>query len=381
MNQVKYVLLDYKKRFGTIFVLVLLTITMLLIFSFSIASFSDSFASLNSLKKFENKSAFYTIDDTSDEKLNNLINDEQIVEKELGFFRQISNNYQYLMEYGYDIKNLNNGEMLSQRNVSESFFDLYGLKMYEGNHFAEQDYKSKKETVSVIVGYNLKEYYKVGNIYEFINGGTGENFKGKVIGVLNRNSKFHEFNYSDLSITLDNTYITPIFEDFNSDNMTFSDIDMALSHLVIFTNEIEKIKEQHFDINGFVTQFISCNDKIDDMLQIQFHNIMLFIGVLITIIIFIVFIFWITFNKIIKQQLKEYGIHILCGATNKDIFIRFVLFVSIIFLLANTSVFIINGLNLINIYSMIFSLFIAIVSLIYPYLKIKKLDVVSIMKN
>lgn len=94
----------------------------------------------------------------------------------------------------------------------------------------------------------------------------------------------------------------------------------------------------------------------------------------------IIFILWTIFNKMIKQQMNEYGIHILCGATHRDIFIRFILFIFIIIFISHLFVIIINGISLIQIFTLCFSLIIGLVSLIYPYFKIKNIDTISIIK-
>ncbi|WP_270526383.1 hypothetical protein [Longibaculum muris] len=380
MRQIKYVFLDYKQRKGSIIILLILSITILFIFNFFAKSFLDSTTSLKSLKKFENQQSFYTVDNTSDDRLNHLMNNKDTIKKELNFFKEIQENYQYIMEYGYEIDILDNGETLNQRSVNQSFFELYNLNLYKGTFFSEDDYSSKKNIIPIIIGYNLKDIYEYGKTYDFINGGTGETFKGKVIGILEINSNFREFNDSETSISLNNSYILPIFNDFKSKDMSFSDIDMALSHLIIFTKNVNQIQEIHNQLNTFETNFINCKDKIDNMLEIQLHNILFFIGILIFLTLLIIFILWTIFNKMIKQQMNEYGIHILCGATHRDIFIRFILFIFIIIFISHLFVIIINGISLIQIFTLCFSLIIGLVSLIYPYFKIKNIDTISIIK-
>lgn len=380
MRQLKYVMLDYKQRFGTVLVLIVLCTFMLLLSTLFINSFVNSFESLQSIKKFQDRNAYYAVDDTLDYKIDDLMNDSGFINKELNFFKQFDRN-QYVTEYGYDMDVTDDGKIISQRSVSKSFFDLYNIKVYEGSIFENEDFKEKKEITPVIVGYNLKSKYKIGSLYEFVNGGTGETFQGKVIGILASNSEFYEFNYSDLPISLDNSYVIPIFENYKVEDMSFSDIDMALSHLIVFSNDIESIQKKHNDIEGFVTTFINCNDKIEYVIDIQINNIILFVAVLLVVLLFIIAILWTTFNKMIKQQVREYGIHILCGATYLDILKRFVLFTLNIFIISNIFVFVYEGISVITISTFLFSLVIASITLIYPYYKLKRLDAIMIMKD
>ena len=94
----------------------------------------------------------------------------------------------------------------------------------------------------ILIGYELQDKYKLGKEYEFEHGGTGDTFRGKVVGILRKSSKYYELNGLSVSLSLDFSYIVPQSTK-NMDNLSFSDLDMAETRMVVFgdKNKIQKI--------------------------------------------------------------------------------------------------------------------------------------------
>ena len=118
---------------------------------------------------------------------------------------------------------------------------------------------------------------------------------------------------------------------------------------------------------------LDANDKIEEIVSTEIIQLVIITVITLTILLFIIIITMIGFNRLIKKQLPEFGIHMLCGASARKLIIRFALLVYLILLISLICVSI--SLNSYQEFLLIFSfaLLLGLIILIYPYYKMKNL--------
>ncbi|NLG03286.1 MAG: hypothetical protein GX567_05600 [Clostridia bacterium] len=244
------------------------------------------------------------------------------MEKYNDFFKALSeSDLTYYTAYGYDVDTTDKGNTIREQIITEKFLDIFNLSAISGRLLNKDDFNTKNDTVPVMVGYELQDHYKLGNTYELFNGGTGEYFKGLVVGILSKNSEYYELNSVNVALPLDYSYIVPqSIQD--TSNMGFSDLDMAETRMVVFgsKNEIQKIISTKSPID---ITLIGVIDKIDELLRTHRNEIILLIIILIAIALISICVMWIFYYHIFKKQFHAYNIHYIFGATNSSLYMRF----------------------------------------------------------
>ena len=384
MFNFKYIKNDIRNN--KIFIVLFIFINILAMFLFVKSShiMKDTTNSVEKVNIFRNKNAYIIEDNTSNLKIQNIISDETSLDKMGEYFKTLyDNDIIFYTQYGYEMHVSSQGNVIRQHSVTNNFFDLFNINIVEGRLFIEEEYNSKSEIIPVVIGYELASEFELGHIYPFDNGGIGESFQGKVVGVLEKNSIYYELNYMGVSMSLDNSYIIPLGpQSFNKNNMSFSDFDMAITRTVIFgednLNEIEKAMNK---MDLFEISLSNVDDKIEGIVEVGRNSLLLIIVLIIILLALIVFITVLGFNRLIKKQLSEFGIHMLCGATAHTLIVRFALLVYSIILLSIIFV----SIYVRNLYSTFFLLILGFllgfIVLIYPYYKLTHLDIAEIINK
>ena len=194
-------------------------------------------------------------------------------EKLIDFFNYfIETNIQKYIMYSYLPDVNEKGIEVQKRFANMIFFNLYDFDLFEGRTFIETDFVLDDENeIPIIVGYNLKDIYSLGNTYTFYEE-DGEEFKVRVVGVLKKGANYPSLQ--DVKECLDNSYILPISDDFQKKYFTLSDYDLAISTTIFYTENISELNDLINEANK--TDFFSLDIiSVEDVLE-EYENYFIF---------------------------------------------------------------------------------------------------------
>lgn len=274
----------------------------------------------NRLSMFGRKSAYAVVDSTSEEDMDRILSNSRAVEVLSGFFRDLCrNDISFITEFSYDMFRIDGmKELVRYQTVTDGFFELFGISARAGSLFSEEDYSEQSEIVPVIVGYELKDTYLLNQIYEFELPYSENGFRGKVIGVLDKNSTF--FRYSSMAIdhSLDYSYIVPLGESRFKEELGLGSYDMALNHTLFFLNqegEADGINQKLISMNLFRTELSNASKEMGYYLKEQKQTRILAIAAIGTITVLFFLGFLSVILKIISKQSVEIAARVMSGAS------------------------------------------------------------------
>lgn len=219
--------------------------------------------------------------------------------------------------------------------VNKNFISNFGLNMLEGRDFKDTEYYyTKSNVLPIIVGYNYKNIYDVGDtIYYFDNGIKCEAI---VVGILDKQQsipqKFDTFNaeyvakVSDNYYSLDDNIIIPINDVYKLRNSEYYNlmlgnfifIDNRKSNLEkkeIISNiqeKVEKATNTKFNLKFYdneITAEVNKYIEVRDNYKKTF--IISFVFVTITMIVSII--------NMINSRKMEFGVYLFSGSKVRDI--------------------------------------------------------------
>ncbi|MDR3215777.1 MAG: ABC transporter permease, partial [Bacilli bacterium] len=212
------IILDFKKNIGKYIFLVFEKIILLLFLVILLSDILKIHDGLERLKGIDQNNIYINHDMTSDEKIDQLFSNEKesiIKCKELYHF--ISNNFKKYSFYSYSTDLVVNDNEILLTSTDKYFFDIYSIKVENGRNFNLSDYKNTNTIIPVIIGYNVSNKYKLNDNFRIIDPNTNLKKEFKVIGVLNKNSNYTNFDVIGQKNSLDDMIIKIIDEkDLNS---------------------------------------------------------------------------------------------------------------------------------------------------------------------
>lgn len=270
MQQFKYALFDIRthKRINIFFLIQMAVV--FIIFSYCIGDVIDLSAGVKQLKELTNAKAFICQDYTSNEKINQLIADsENSIPKLQELYNKLldSGLSQYTI-WGYQEINSDGVVVAEQATANQKFFEFYDLDILAGRSFEAADFV-ESEVTPIIVGYNLRETYKLGETYRLTDGGTGTPITCIVVGVLKNNVSYPNIQNPLVPNNLNYTYLKP-FTLSESGLTSFSDLDMAFNSTVVFSDDeqaLNSIVELSRELDLFSIKYVTVQDDLTDFLQ------------------------------------------------------------------------------------------------------------------
>lgn len=275
------------------------------------------------MQEFRDKHAFVTSDDTPDIEVQRILSQSNSKELLSMFFRSLyEDGISFCTDYGYSMYYDKAGFEVRYHTVNELFFQFYGLSAEKGRLFTEEEYASESEVVPVVIGYNLRNTFALGEQYFFENPTGGGGFQGQIVGVLKKNSEYYRINNVAINLSLDSSYIVPFGVWMCTPDRAVSDYDMALSGLVLFLDDpgvAEVIEKRIREMNLFRYQLVDVDNAADEAITEQKKSIIAVTIVLCTILIAVFITSLLVFRKVIRAHAEEIGIRVLCGASVKHI--------------------------------------------------------------
>lgn len=209
-----------------------------------------------------------------DKELNDLFdNIDKICDKKYSF-------------YSYFPTSINNGNARKQTFIDSDMYYLYNFRIDFGRNFTEDDFQSK-DVIPMIVGYDIKNDYKIGEVYNF-GRGDKKDIQAKVIGYFSKDQNFASL--LKLVDTTNNTLLMPISKSLVKNNFTESDFDMYLNGMVfeLKTGEdAQKIETLINDTKFYDVELKKLHDVLDDFKNkyIKPNNRMLIIFISVDIVL------------------------------------------------------------------------------------------------
>lgn len=209
-----------------------------------------------------------------DKELNDLFdNIDKICDKKYSF-------------YSYLPTSVNNGNARKQTFIDSDMYDLYNFRIDFGRNFTEDDFRSK-DVIPMIVGYDIKDDYKIGEIYTF-GRGDKKGIQAKVIGYFSKDQNFASL--LELTDTTNNALLMPISENLVKNNFTESDFDMYLNGTVFELKndeDAQKIEALINDTKFYNVELKKLHDVLDDFKNkyIKPNNRMLIIFISVDIVL------------------------------------------------------------------------------------------------
>lgn len=233
--------------------------------------------------------------------------------------------------------------------INKIYLEHFGLIVESGRVFNDEDFKIDAfvEATPIIVGSQWASYYNVGDVISIYNFIKNDYVQMKVIGILPKDVKLflHEYTSMDLINDINkivilpdltsSTYDTKYKEYMEGLGIPYDEKDIQIEKiltltdaLLVFNDDLSRQDAQNtvnqklnlYDINNIKLNTIDDKFEIQKMStqktmkQNQFIFVMLFLFSFIGITI--------SFIVSVSMRLKEFAIHILNGATKKDISIR-----------------------------------------------------------
>ncbi len=370
----KYILKDIKTNWIMMLSFLLMNVVMFVFMINVLHVVEHSKENLDAVRRFQDgyEEAYMVVDDTSEEQMQQMLNnEEQSIERFRGILNSLyEENTTFFTSYGYDMYETEDGMVVRQQMVSAHFFELFSISTSQGRLFQEEEYKKDGDVVPVLIGYELQNEYELGKEYEFANGGDGKIFKGKVVGILKKNSDFRELSNYQFAYSLDRAYVIPMSQE-SVEKMSFSDLDMATTRMVVFGDR-DKL-QRIFSLANITSMTLrSVKDQVAMVVEDETKQIkdVFFIGGILLLIILA--LTWIGFNHMFKKNLKEYYIHIFCGAQWHTIFWRFVALCAMVLFIGWGLVGVVCADVHMMLQLLVVAIFILVLVSVYPFVKLKR---------
>lgn len=384
INQLKYAINDIRSNIFTYAILFLQMVVILLLIAFTISQLITYKEYINKLGMLDKSKAFISMDHTSLEKINFLMNeDEDAINRMQELYKHILSNKNMTQStiFSYNMPDTFEGRPVLQYFANNGFFEVFDQKVISGRNFDSKDYENTGDVIPILVGYNLKNKYQLDEVYQIENPINGELQNYKVVGILEYNSRYVNLdNYQTDFTDFNNSYIRPFNEESLFTYHDFSIFDLAINSTVIITDNEEEINEiinKSNDLGLFSLEFVTLEKSLSIVTD-RTKQLVYYEGtILVLLLIFSLIGFISALLGIISKKMLEYSIHFMYGATIFLISLRIVIQVSIVIVISFIPVLIIFKLSYLTLYTLLFTILLILIILIYPITKFRNQEIIT----
>ena len=382
LQQFKYALKDITTNKLTYIILCLQMIVVLLLTGFISLQLIKANTYKENLEKLDGNQTYISLDKSTNEKINYLINNEQeSIEKmtDLYLFMRNQSDTPYFTIINYSMPETHNGRQVVEYLANEEFFTIFNQEVIDGRNFTDSDFDIENETIPILVGYNLKDKYKLNNNYKITDPISGETQKYKIVGILKLNSSFVDLNNQQTNFTYFNDgYIRPLNEDMITTYNDFSVLDMVINSTFFINNNekgVNAIKNKSDELGLFSLEFITLDDSMKIINERLKQLVVLEITILLIILIFSLMGIISALLEMLSKKMPEYFIHLKCGATYFSIVSRIIIQIALIMIVSYIPVIMIFKFSLATLYTFLFTIIIIFFTLILPLRKLRKSEI------
>jgi hypothetical protein len=257
--------------------------------------------------------------------------------------------------------------------IDNKFMDVYELQCVEGSLFTREDFSSTKETIPLLLGYDFRSFYQIGDIIE-----DNRGFCYRVVGFLEQSSYFIQPGKSSAIYSLDRWFVIPVQPDlddsYDSAIMTTYIITDDPSHLQRIQQKSTELGLYTFEFRSFTEQMGRIQGEID--LQIKIMGLMFSVVLIFSMIGLIS-----NLVQFINTHTKEFAIHMLCGGQVSSIIRRILIQIILMLIPANMIVFAIHGASSITLVTIAFGLVIGSLIVLYPAIKLSTMGINELLRR
>lgn len=214
-------------------------------------------------------------------------------------------------------------EPIKSIQLSNNFFSDFDLKLNQGKQFEETDYNYyMNKTVPIILGYEYKGQYKIGQIFQSVY--IGEPFELKVVGFLEKDSKIQMGDYVKY---LDRYIVMPFLN--CSETINTQDKIFQIRHYGLKTSGIAKANDgvsttkvinsihkmaKESGLKKYTVNPMDLNSGANQE-QISEDFIMNFKNMYFVVLLFSSIAICIIFNKKVIKNMNNYWAYFVSGAS------------------------------------------------------------------
>ncbi|EMA6341815.1 ABC transporter permease [Bacillus cytotoxicus] len=271
--------------------------------------------------------------------------------------------------------------------IDKNFLNHFHFKVEKGRSFVEDDFiKGSNKRIPVVLGDNYKKLYKIG---DEIRGNIQHLETFVIIGFLEKNYYFVKGINSLEPINLDNYMVIPYQNPIPKDEFFIGNFDTRIIHSFIITNNKEEtmnlIQEKSRNLNLYTFNLVSYKDKLSNIVEFISSETK-YTGFLFSIItLFSILGIVTSIMNSIQHRMKEFGVHILVGATLKDITLRIIIETAIVviagFLISTLLAYLLLGNISYIAWTFLTTIILIIVICIIPIYKMIRIDVNTLIKG
>lgn len=245
-----------------------------------------------SISKFDN--SYIIKDTTTEDHINYMMNYDR--ENSLKNFNTLvnymfsKNNVKFLTHFYYLTNYFDNeGNQIRHYFIDNNFNAYQKLDIFKGKSFSEDYFTEQNKIIPIVIGFNLKDKYTIGEIYSLQDPLTGITNQYKVIGILSKNFSYISPNF-DMYENLNYSIIQPISLNSIINTNQFSAFDLLITRSIAITNDISNLKEiesKSKELGLFSIKYISSEESLNKIIELikPKQYISLFLSCISTIII------------------------------------------------------------------------------------------------
>ncbi|KOY14203.1 ABC transporter permease [Paenibacillus xylanivorans] len=380
MNPFHFSIQDLWRHKGTSVILLIEMVILLIIVNLLFWSFNDMNKMEQEIERLNSQKEVYSfIDYTSENQIKKLFADDTHLQDLRKLYDSIYKNpeIEAFPLYSADLytaKSLENVATLTPKDMNRvpfiyanpSFFNYFNLGIKEGRPFGEIDYTEKEQNIPVIIGSEMQSMFKLNQTFSDV---SGKSYN--VIGVLEDNSSYIDIMATRDFKNLDRMIILPQNLNYLSE---VTNLDSVITRAYMATkneDSLGNIVKLAADLNTYSFAYKSM--KYQSEFVAQDKKKILQTQLLLSGLIFIFTFLTVTVSylQFIERYTYDFGVHLLSGASIKDVMIRiggqFIILTIISNLIVNLFFSWFSNLSI----SIVISLLVMIIFLVIPLMKLR----------
>lgn len=380
MNPFHFSIQDLWRHKGTSVILLIEMVILLIIVNLLFWSFNDMNKMEQEIERLNSQKEIYSfIDYTSENQIKKLFADDTHLQDLRKLYDSIYKNpeIEAFPLYSADLymaKSLENVATLTPKDMNRvpfiyanpSFFNYFNLSIKEGRPFGEIDYTEKEQNIPVIIGSEMQSMFKLNQTFSDV---SGKSYN--VIGVLEDNSSYIDIMATRDFKNLDRMIILPQNLNYLSE---ITNLDSVITRAYMATkneDSLGNIVKLAADLNTYSFAYKSMKYQSDFVAQDKkkiLQTQLLLSGL---IFIFTFLTVTVSYLQFIERYTYDFGVHLLSGASIKDVMIRiggqFIILTMISNLIVNLFFSWFSNLSI----SIAISLLVMIIFLVMPLMKLR----------
>lgn len=253
--------------------------------------------------------------------------------------------------------------------ISKYMQEYYEWQCKNGRIFIESDYQENEEYIPIILGYDFCKYYNINDIIDN---------KYLVVGILEKDEFYLNPRWQGKVYYLNKSIILPMTYEITGWGGGFlNQLNVITTNQKVLDGIIDKSEAlglQNVEFRQMIDQLSYIHDEIYSRLRI-------YLGIAIILLVMCIISEVSTLLHMIERRKKEFVIHIMCGASRKDINVRICMQVIIILLLSSILSCNIYTEIIYWLLTLISVVLIAIIVLAIPLYRLHKQSISEILKR